>query len=104
MPEAHTQSWWRGSFPSWIVFGLFSVVSFIGTRYINHIETRWENMQIRLNSYATIVQFEQYQRQHKDWSDEVAHRLENDIAEVNRRLTRMEERQERLIDAIIKKP
>ena len=99
MHEAQ-KSWWKGSFPSWIVFGLFSVVSFMGTRYINHIETRWENMQLRLTTYVTVTQFEAYQRQHKEWADEVLRRMDNQLTDANRRLERMEERQERLLDAI----
>lgn len=103
MSEAHT-SWWKGSFPSWIVFGLFSIVSFMGARYINHVETRWENMQIKLGTYVTMAQFELYQKQHKEWSDEALRRMDNLLLDSNRRSERMEERQERLLDAINKKP
>ncbi len=77
---------------------LLSVISFAATRYMNHIESRWDTLETRFNNYVTLNEFTTYQRMHKDWGDAVLATQSNDMKEIARRLMRLEERQEKLLD------
>jgi len=72
-------------------------------RYIAHLEDRWDDIDRRFSTYVTMVEFQTYQRMHKELSDSIIARQDDNMKEISRKLIRVEERQERIIDLLSSK-